>query len=121
VSKENEKVEEKDGKYAQIVIEDACIPVKKSEVTIREEMEEDGQFVLFNAENELILVINATGRYILSKCNGEKSVGGIIEDIKKDFAVKEDIDISKVVKEFVSLMLKGELVEIIEKDIKDET
>lgn len=83
------------------------------EVTIREEIEEDGRYVLFNAENELILMINPTGKFILDSCTG-KTVGEITADIKKSFTLKEDIDVMNIVKTFANLLLKAKLVKIVE-------
>lgn len=93
-----------------VVIDQSMIPTKNPDVTVREEMEEDGRFVLFNAENELILVINATGRYILSSCDGSKTVGRIMDDIKTEFTVAESMDLDAVVKEYMALLVKGKLI-----------
>ncbi len=93
-----------------VVIEDTMIPRKSPEVTVREELEEDGKYILFNAENELILTINPTGKFILDNCTGEKTAAQIITDIENRFTVNEDIDLSTVVKNYLSLLLEAELV-----------
>lgn len=104
--------EENQGEEKPIVIEESMIPIKNREVTIREEIEEDGKHILFNAENELILVINTSGKFILDSCNGEKTVGEIAATIENDFAVKKDIDLIEVVKTYLSTLLLAKLVEI---------
>ena len=83
-----------------IHVEEDMVPIKNPDVTIREEIEEDGKHILFNAENELILVINTSGKFILDSCNGEKTVGEIAATIENDFAVNKDIDLIEVVKDF---------------------
>jgi hypothetical protein len=110
---------EEDPKHGQnqekeepIVIKDSMIPIKNSEVTIREEMEEDGKYMLFNEENELILVINSSGKFILENCDGEKSVTQLIEDIENNYSVNEDIYIPEIVKNFMGTLLKAKLVKI---------
>lgn len=104
--------EEKAEQNSSIVIEEGTIPVKNPEVTIREEMEEDGKYILFNAENELILVINPTGKFILDDCDGEKSVGQIVKDIENNFRFEEDMDILAIVKKFLSMLAEAKLVKI---------
>jgi hypothetical protein len=79
--KEEDKMKEKNPdteQEAQVVIDEAMIPMKNPEVTVREEMEEDGKYILFNAENELILVVNPTGKFVFDNCDGKKTVGQII-------------------------------------------
>ena len=106
--------EEKENKEQEkpIAIEESMIPIKNQEVTIREEIEEDGKYVLFNAENELILVINSTGKFILENCNGERTVGDIVKNIQKNFTVKEDMDLNSIVKEYFSTLLLAKLVKM---------
>ena len=96
-----------------IIVNEAMIPLKNPGVSIREEMEEDGKYILFNAENEFILVINPTGKYILDSCDGKKSIAAIIEDIKNNYAIDRDLDLSTIVKEYVSLLLKAGLVTLV--------
>jgi hypothetical protein len=96
----------------EVIVEESMIPLMNPEVTIREEMEEDKKYILFNAENELVLVINPTGKFILDNCDGKKTIGNIIADIKKSFTTDEDMDIPAIVKGFVSTLLKAQLVTI---------
>ena len=107
-----EKIENNQGQETSMVVEETMVPMKNPEVTVREEMEEDGKYILFNAENELILVINPTGKFILDNCTGEKTVAQIITDIENNFTVSEDIDLSTVVKDYLSLLLAAELVRL---------
>jgi hypothetical protein len=93
-----------------IEIENNMIPAKNPLVTIREEMEEDGKYVLFNADNELILVINITGKFILEDCDGSKNVGQIIDDVTQRFSVPENIDIQSVVRDYLKLLSQAKLV-----------
>lgn len=93
-----------------VIIEDTLVPVKNPEVTVREELEEDGKYILFNAENELILTINPTGKFILDSCTGDKTAAQIVKEIENSFTVSEDIDLSTVVKNYLSLLLEAELV-----------
>ena len=95
-----------------IVVEETMIPVKNQDVTLREEIEEDGKYLLFNAENELILVINSTGKFILENCSDERTVGDIIKNIRENFTVKEDMDITSIVKEYFATLLLAKLVKI---------
>jgi hypothetical protein len=95
-----------------IFIDDMTIPIKNPEVTVREEMEEDGKYILFNAENELILVTNPTGKFILDKCNGSNNMGQIINDLESEFTINEDVDLPTIVKEYVMILLKAKLVTI---------
>ncbi len=97
-----------------IVIEESMVPIKGPDVTIREEMEEDGKYMLFNAENELILVINKTGKFILDNCDGKKNVAQLTEAIEENYAVSEDMCLPEIVKGFVATLLKAELVKITE-------
>lgn len=98
-----------------VLIDDMTIPRKKPEVTIREELEEDGKSILFNAENELILTINPTGKFVLDNCTGEKTAAQIVKEIENSFTVDEGIDLSTVVKDYLSLLLEAELVTLGEK------
>ena len=102
---DEEKVkEENQDQDTTMVIEETMIPVKNPEVTVREEMEEDGRYILFNAENELILVINQTGKFILDNCDGKKTVGQIVRDIETTFTVKNDMSLPTIVKEYLSTL-----------------
>jgi hypothetical protein len=105
-----EENQDRETQAPEVLVNEAMIPVKNPGISIREEMEEDGKYILFNAENEIILVINPTGRFILDHCDGEKSIAGIIETIGKNFNVSEDVDLSTIVKNYVSLLLKAELI-----------
>jgi len=93
-----------------VIIEDTVVLVKNPGVTVREELEEDGKYILFNAENELILTINPTGKFILDNCTGDKTAAQIVKEIENSFTVSEDIDLSTVVKNYLSLLLEAELV-----------
>jgi hypothetical protein len=104
--------EENPGQEKLVVIEESMIPIKNPEVTIREEIEEDGKHILFNAENEIILVINPTGKFILEKCNGKRTVGEIIKNIKEVYTLNEDVDLTSVVKEYFSTLLLAKLVKL---------
>ncbi len=112
MEEENKLEEENQEQDTTMVIEETMVPAKNPEVTVREEMEEDGKYILFNAENELILVINQTGKFILDNCDGEKTVGQIIGDIETDFSLKDDMDLPSIVKEYLSTLLKAQLVKI---------
>lgn len=94
-----------------IIIDETTTLMKNPEVTIREEMEEDGKYVLFNAENEIVLIINATGRFILEKCNGI-TVGQIVKEIEKAYNVLEGVYLLGVVKTFLATLIDAKLVKI---------
>jgi len=112
MTEEKNLTEENVKQETPIVIDEMIIPIINPKATVREEIEEDGKYILFNAENELILVINTTGKFILDNCNGDKTVCQIIKDLKKAFIVKGNIDLPSIVKGFVSTLLKAELVTI---------
>lgn len=108
---------QKDGHEKEaMVIENEFIPVKSPDVSIREEIEDDGKYVLFNAENELILMINATGKFILESCDGTKNVKEIIDYIEKSFRFVEDIDLTPVVKTFLTTANKTKLISFKEEE-----
>lgn len=111
-----EMIENNEVQETRVVVEDMMIPVKNPGVTVREEMEEDGKYILFNEENELILVINPTGKFILDNCDGYKTVDGIVTDLENEFTVKEDIDLSGITKEYISTLLLAELVKLKEEE-----
>lgn len=94
------------------VIDEDTVLIKNPEVTVREEMEEDGKYILFNAENELILVVNATGKFILDSCDGQKTVGQVIRDIADKFTVEENMDLSAIVKNYTATLVRAALVKI---------
>lgn len=94
----------------QMVVNEMMTPIKKTGVTVREEIEEDGKHILYNAENELILVINSTGKFILDSCTGEKTVGQIVKDIENNFTVDNNMNTTSVAKEFISTLIKAKLV-----------
>lgn len=96
-------------------INEETIPVMNSDVSIREEMEEEGQFVLFNAENDYILVINRTGKFILESCDGKRSIKEIAGLIRSSYEINEEqIDLNHVVIDFVTRMSNAELVKFLE-------
>ncbi len=98
---------------SEIVLEGHMRPMMAESVTIRDDEEEDGQYILFNAEKEVILVINATGKYILQSCTGAKNISQIIADIKKEYQANEqEVDLDAVVKNYLEILLKGQLIEI---------
>lgn len=107
-----EMVENSQGKGDSIVINETEVPAKKPGVTIREEIEDDGKYILYNAQDELILVTNSTGKFILDRCTDEKTVGQIINDIENEFSIKEDIDMPAIVKSYVSTLLKANLISL---------
>lgn len=92
------------------IIDDIMIPVRNTGITVREEMEDDGKYILYNAENELILVLNPTGKFILDNCNGKKTVMQIAGDIGKHFTVPDDIDLLPIVKDYISTLSDAKLV-----------
>jgi hypothetical protein len=100
------------------VINESMIPIISPEVTIREELEEDGRYMLFNAENELILMINATGKFILYSCDGENTIAQLVKKIEDNFTVKEDMDLLAITKNYISTLLKAKLVKIKEEEKK---
>jgi hypothetical protein len=102
--------EENPAQEKPVIIEESMIPIKNQEVTIREEIEEDGKYILFNAENEIILVINPTGKFILESCNGKRTVGEIVRKIEEVYTINEDVDLNSVVKEYFSTLLLAKLV-----------
>jgi hypothetical protein len=114
VKKEQSKKENLDQEEQEesINIEEDMVLVKNPAVTIREEIEEDGKYILFNSENEFILVINPTGKYILENCRGDKTVTQIVQDIKNEFTIKEDMELATVVKGYMVNLLKGDLIRI---------
>ena len=93
-----------------INVENNMIPTKNSMVTIREEMEDDGKYVLFNADNELILVINQTGKFILDRSDGSKTIGEIIDDITDQFSIPENADIQSVVTDYFKRLSLAKLI-----------
>jgi hypothetical protein len=109
---DNKKTEREEAQAESIHIEGNMIFIMNPEVTIREEIEEDGRYVLFNAENEFILLINPTGKYILENCTGDKTVNQIVQNIKSEFTVNDDVDLEVVVKDYLTNSLKAELVKI---------
>lgn len=72
-------------------------------------MEEDGKYILFNAENQIVLIINATGRFILEKCNGI-TVGQIVKEIDNAYNVPEGAYLLGVVKVFPVTLIDVKLV-----------
>lgn len=104
--------EENQDQLTTMVIKKSMIPIKNPDVTIREEMEEDKKYILFNAENELILVTNPTGKFILDNCTGEKTIGEIIKDIESNFTIKKDKDLFSIVKKFILTLLNAKLIKI---------
>ncbi len=108
--KEIEKTDNEKNPLDTITIENDMIPLQNSQVTIREEMEEDGRYVLFNADNELILVINDTGKFILENCDGSKNIGQIIDEITLQFLIPENIDIPSVVHDYFKRLSLAKLV-----------
>jgi hypothetical protein len=99
-----------------VAINENTVLTKKREITIREEMEENGKYILFNAENELILVINSTGKFILDSCNGKKPVSQIIKDIEEQFTLGRDIDLFEVLKGYINTLLKAKLLKVNKED-----
>lgn len=95
-----------------ILVNEAMIPIKNPEVTFREEIEENGKYILFNAENELILVTNQTGKFILDKCNGELTIGQIIKEIKNNFTLKENTDLFSIIQEYMEKLVQAKVVTI---------
>ncbi len=112
MKKESKGIEGKPGLETPMVIDEMMIPIKNPTVTVREEMEEDGKYILYNADNELILVMNPTGKFIMEGCDGKKTVAQMIGDIENHFTVQDDIDLSAVVKGYISTLLKAKLVTI---------
>ncbi len=106
------------GQKASLVVDETMIPVKNPEVTFREEMEEDGKYILFNAENELILVTNQTGKFILDKCNGESTIGQIIKEIENYFTLKDNTDLFSIIGDYMEKLILAKLVTI--KDLNME-
>ncbi len=92
------------------IIHESTIPLKTPSVTVREEMEEDGNFILFNADNEVILVINPAGKFILDSCTGDRNVGLIINHIKENFSIPDGFDLGTMVKDYVATLQKAELI-----------
>jgi hypothetical protein len=57
-------------------------------------------------------VINPTGKFILENCNGKRTVGEIVKNIEEVYTLKEDVDLTSVVKEYFSTLLLVKLVKI---------
>lgn len=112
MNEENTVQEEYGEQEKPVIIEDVTIPTKSPEVTIREEMEEDGKYMLFNAENELILVVNSSGKFILDNCDGEKTVAQLVEEIENNFTISEEMDMTGIVKNYIETLLKAKLIGI---------
>ena len=110
MDEEKKIIEDKGEDEVLISIDEMTILIKNPEVTVRDEVEEDGRYMLFNAENELVLIINATGKFILDNCDGKKKLIQIIEKIKDEFTLKDDMDLINVVKEYATVLLKAKLI-----------
>jgi hypothetical protein len=95
-----------------IIVNEAMIPVINPEVTFREEMEEDGKYILFNAENELILVTNNTGKFILDICNGELTIGQIIKELENNFSMKDNTDLFPIIVGYLETLTQAKLITI---------
>jgi hypothetical protein len=95
-----------------LAIKDSMVPQKNPDVTFREEMEENGKYMLFNAENELILVVNATGKFIIDNCDGSKTIVQLINAIKDNYVIAEDMHLPEIVKGYIITLLKARLITI---------
>ena len=58
--------------------------VQNPEVVLHEE-DEDGALV-FNPDNDNIRVLNQTGRFIWSRCDGKHSISQIVEAVQNGFS-----------------------------------
>jgi pyrroloquinoline quinone biosynthesis protein D len=83
---------------------------RNPEVTIREETEEDGRFLLYEPQREALLVMNPTGKAILELCDGHRTAHEIVEELKKGFETPPDIDMQEEVERYLAILLKTNIV-----------
>ncbi len=93
-------------------LESHYILSKNNKIQIRDES--DNKFLLYNMSNYEPLVINSVGKTIFDLCDGENSIGEIIEffNTTYEYPNKAGIEIQKSVEEFLLLLLLKNLVEI---------
>ena len=87
--------------------------IKNPDVVLREE--EDAGGLLFNPDTNQVQVLNTTGLFIWSLCDGTQDLTKIINCIKNTFYEVPEESILNEVEEFVEHMVSNGFIGIVEK------
>lgn len=99
--------------HDQFAVSDDRIP-QNTGATVREEAEDDGRHLLYEPEQELILLVNRSGRAILELCDGRHTVGAIVREIQSRYELKAEVDLHAEVVRYVRVLWATGLVRMVE-------
>jgi hypothetical protein len=94
-----------------VLIEDDAI-LTASAVEIRDEREDDGRYVLYDPEREVVLAINSPGRAILGLCDGRRTVREIISALQECYEVPPTLDLRAEVLRYIDTLSKTGLLTV---------
>ena len=93
-------------------INDSNRYVKNPDVVLREENEDGG--LLFNPDTNQVKVVNPTGLFIFNKCDGNRDLTAIINELKESFINVPGNESIKHVKKFLDEMVSSGFIGVLE-------
>lgn len=91
-------------------LESTLKPQQKASVRVRSDAEEDGKYLLYEAERESLLLVNGTGKEILALCDGTRSIAEICDSLKSCLSVPPDVDLNEEVSRFLFILSRANIV-----------
>ena len=87
--------------------------MRNPDVILREEDVDEGG-LLFNPDTNEIRVINTTGLFIWSLCDGGHDVASIAEALRHEFEVTDDVNLTEHIERFIEELSQTGLIGVVE-------
>lgn len=105
-----------EGDNAEVPIVDSSRkPHRKPQVIVRQQPEDDGMYVVYDGENETVLLLNSSGKVVWDLCDGQRSVNEILAAIAAKFMIPEGTASEAELCKFLLILMKANLVELRER------
>ena len=88
--------------------------LRNTGASVREEAEDDGRHLLYEPNQELLLLINGSGRAILELCDGRRTVGAVVAELESRYDPRDGVDLRGEVLRFLRTLRDTGLVMMIE-------
>jgi len=85
------------------------IPCLEKSITFKEKSVNNDKFLVFDTSTAIAFLTNKVGIWTISKCNGKKTILGIIHDAQKVFNQSEKI-INKDIKHYLTELKKNKII-----------
>lgn len=90
----------------------STIPIRSYGVNIRHEPESDGMHLVYEPQDDLVFLMNTTGKLIFDLCDGRKTIQEIANCIEQMYSIPEGTDVAGAVRAYLGVLLSRHMIEI---------